>query len=392
MRFLIYTENYLFGGGVKYLIDFINELPDGIEVVLSSNDGGISPNEYKEIKKSIYIHPIKIRSLNLLIKNYYFPFNILLKAAVKFKLGFIAFFLKILSKYNKSIFTDLLISKKIDFVLVFNGGFPGGLTSFDLIGAAKELQINTGMSVVSFPAKKSLFDNYYESAIHSIKCFLVNCSGIKQELNKSRFIPLNKIHVLQNKFDVSKFDFSCEERRISTNIRFGFIGRIHKDKGINDLIKSFNKVLSIDSDLSLTIFGHGKIVDGDCRRIVERSNCIKVAGPFNNINSVLKEIDVLILPSHAEGLPFVVVEALGYGIPVIATRVGCMDELIKNEFNGLLVNVSNEDELIHAILYFKRNRNKIVEMGRNGRSYIVNNYNLSQYKKKHEEIVRSFFS
>jgi glycosyltransferase involved in cell wall biosynthesis len=115
-----------------------------------------------------------------------------------------------------------------------------------------------------------------------------------------------------------------------------------------------------------------------------------------NANERLRDADLFVLPSRAEGLSNALLEAMSHGLPCIATNVGGNVELIggdnhnkimPGEFmtarNGLLVNPDDVDGISEAMVYLIRNRTEREEMGRKGRVFIGENYSIDLIADKY---------
>ncbi len=131
-----------------------------------------------------------------------------------------------------------------------------------------------------------------------------------------------------------------------------FVGRITPIKGLRVLMRAFARALEVRPDLRLTLVG-----DGDDRAALETAarplgEAVHFAG-FQSQEGVAEAVagsDALILPSFAEGLPVVLMEALAAARPVIATQVAGVGELVEHGVSGLLVPASDEAALTQAIL------------------------------------------
>ena len=144
-----------------------------------------------------------------------------------------------------------------------------------------------------------------------------------------------KITHLRYGFDKERITFLKRTFNKGDNIRFGFTGRIIPVKGIQTVIDAFGMVRS--DTATLKIYGdagkYAKYLDsGDSRLGIE--------GPYHadDIDNVLKQIDVLVVPSEwFEVSPLVIQEAILAGIPVITSDLGGMPELIQEGGNGFLI-------------------------------------------------------
>jgi glycosyltransferase involved in cell wall biosynthesis len=134
-------------------------------------------------------------------------------------------------------------------------------------------------------------------------------------------------------------------------VRITFLGRLGPLKGIPELIEALG-LLRTRSNWTATLAGNGD-VDGSRRRIAELSLAGRVAVPGwqgpEEVEELLARTDVLILPSHSEGLPMVVIEAFAAGIAVIATPVYAVAEVVQHERNGLLVRPGDRDGIAAAL-------------------------------------------
>ena len=139
----------------------------------------------------------------------------------------------------------------------------------------------------------------------------------------------------------------------ATKVKLGFFGRVGERKGTFDLLAAFAKLPDELKDRSeLIIAGDGDIEKG--RSIVESLNLTNHVTFLGWINAqardaLLATVDVFVLPSYNEGLPMALLEAMGWGIPAIATTVGGIPELVTNGKNGLLVAPSVIEQLSFAM-------------------------------------------
>jgi glycosyltransferase involved in cell wall biosynthesis len=134
----------------------------------------------------------------------------------------------------------------------------------------------------------------------------------------------------------------------------GFIGTIAPHKGCDLLIRAFKK-LPPSMDASLTIHGNlqrFKPIVKRLRRLAGDDERIIFAGPFRReeVGRVLSEMDVLVVPSRwYENAPLVICEAFAAGVPVVATNLGTMPELVKHGENGLLFELDNAENLARQL-------------------------------------------
>ena len=142
--------------------------------------------------------------------------------------------------------------------------------------------------------------------------------------------------------------------------RFVFLSQVKKEKGVEYLLKSFSQ---LDSSYHIDIYG--PLVGVNADRLDTEHSSYKGSVSPENVCSVLSTYDVLILPTYwkNEGYPGIIIEAFSVGIPVIATTVGGIHEIVKDKYNGLLVPPKDVEALCDAIKYFNESNYK--DMARN---------------------------
>jgi teichuronic acid biosynthesis glycosyltransferase TuaC len=131
-----------------------------------------------------------------------------------------------------------------------------------------------------------------------------------------------------------------------------YVGRLHEDKGVLDLAAAFAQVTAARANAALVLVG-----DGTARAALEaalapwRDSVIAVgARPFEEIPLWMAAADLVTLPSHHEGTPNVVIEALACGRRVVATRVGGIPEAVHRAELGVLIPVRDPQGLASALI------------------------------------------
>lgn len=164
--------------------------------------------------------------------------------------------------------------------------------------------------------------------------------------------------------------------------KYVFISQVRQEKGINELIESFSRL-----DKTFTLDIYGPLIG--CRKSdldSENTRYVK-ALLTDEVCPILSNYDCLILPSYREGYPGIIIEAFSVGIPVIATNVGGIPEIVKDKCNGILIPPKDVGALCDAIRYF--NESNYQDMARNALesfndfdSEIVNNRILKIIEEK----------
>jgi len=133
-----------------------------------------------------------------------------------------------------------------------------------------------------------------------------------------------------------------------------YVGRLHEEKGVLNLIRTIPKVIGKRDDVKFVIIGEGQL-EGELRSYVAAhalSQNVTFAGwiPHDELQEYLARSKLLVLPSYTEGLPHAMLEAMACGTPVLATPVGAVPEVIHDKETGFLVPDNSPDRLAESIL------------------------------------------
>ena len=139
-------------------------------------------------------------------------------------------------------------------------------------------------------------------------------------------------------------------------LRLLFAGWMTSQKGVPELIAAMRELAGDDPVVNLTMAGGGTLLD-EARAAAELPDLrgrLAVRGWLNpdELAPLFEEAHILVLPSHAEGFPNVVLEALAEGLPVIATPVGAVADSVKDGINGSIVPIRNPAALARAIRHY----------------------------------------
>ncbi|MCX8043088.1 MAG: glycosyltransferase family 4 protein [Desulfobacterota bacterium] len=161
-------------------------------------------------------------------------------------------------------------------------------------------------------------------------------------------IPPKRIELIPNGVDCTLFTPAPEQRHPGC---ITFIGRLDKMKGVDVLLEAFSLLRQQGVRAILRIIGDGP----EMSRLIAHAQALRISndvffyGLQDDIPGLLRETAIFVLPSFSEGLSNVVLEAMACGLPVVATRVGGIPDIIVDHDNGLLVEPNNPDQLKSAI-------------------------------------------
>lgn len=181
---------------------------------------------------------------------------------------------------------------------------------------------------------------------------------ITEELNKKGFQG-GKLVYLPNGVDVDRFRPGGGGRRLfpSDKLNIIFSGRIVYRKGIDVLLKAFKDIVLDDPGTHLHILGSSKLQTGDefedeLKSFVKENDLegsVTFHGDVDNVEDYLREADIFAFPSRHEGLPNALLEAMACGLPIVATSIGGVVDVVKEGKNGILVRPDDADAIYKAI-------------------------------------------
>lgn len=177
---------------------------------------------------------------------------------------------------------------------------------------------------------------------------------------------------------------------VHTNkINLLFVGTLSRSvKGIDILIASFEKLSEILPDIELTIIGDGPDKDWckDQIKVMDLNEIVHMTGSltYGDTLAYMAKCDMLILPSRSEANPRVILEAFQFCKPVIATDVGGVSDILKNEYNGLLIQANNSNQLFQAIERLAVDSNLRNTLGKNGQRFVES---LPKCSELHNKIL-----
>ena len=131
----------------------------------------------------------------------------------------------------------------------------------------------------------------------------------------------------------------------------GVIGRLSSEKGVNYFLESFPLLSVRFPQLKAIVVGNGTerhVLEAQAKKLGVLGN-VKFLGYREDISDIFRALDVLVLPSLTEGVPIVVLEAFVHRVPVIASGVGGLPEIIDHGINGLLVPPGEPERIAQAL-------------------------------------------
>jgi len=166
---------------------------------------------------------------------------------------------------------------------------------------------------------------------------------------------------------------------------FIFVGRIVRDKGINELVAAFDRLHREQPATRLVLVGGREDdldpIDAATRQRIERGDGIEAVGRQRDVRPFYANADALVFPSYREGFPNVVIEAGAMGLPSIVTDINGSREIIIDGENGIIIPSHDVDALYQAMKQMIDNPTTTASMAAKARPLIASRYEQSYVRQ-----------
>jgi glycosyltransferase involved in cell wall biosynthesis len=286
-----------------------------------------------------------------------------------------------------------LLEKESPDIIISNNLMGKGLLTFGIIKKLKIKHVHilhdiqlihpSGLMIFNKENKiRSLPAKIYQSISKKLSgspCLIISPSKwLMEEHVKRGFFKLSKKIIQRNPFNIESKDFKkiIKDDNIT---RFLFVGQIESHKGIIFLLESFKEIKN--DEIELAIIGDGSLIN-KVRKIAPKDKRIRILGKKNKeeVYGYMGKSDCLTVPSLCyENSPTVIYEAKNFGLPIIASDIGGIGELISLN-DGLLFEPGNKEDLKNKLKYFLENKSTLSLIKKEGPSITYINNVLSYLK------------
>lgn len=284
-----------------------------------------------------------------------------------------------------------------------------GMIAAKISRVPHRLHTVAGLPLLETTGSKRILLNSVERITY--KCATIiypNSRGLKEIIINNKLAPEWKLEVIgngsSNGIDTSYFSLESvgtDYKKIkyklnisSESFVFCFIGRIVKDKGIEELVRAFTELNQNYTNIHLILVGSFEKdldpISPEIENQIQINKNISFTDYQNDVRPFLAISNALVFPSYREGFPNVVMQAGAMGLPSIVTNINGCNEIIKNGENGVIIPPKDKNALLKAMNYFVEQKDGMVkEMAEKARPMIVNRYDqkkvweaiLTEYKK-----------
>lgn len=291
-----------------------------------------------------------------------------------------------------------------------------GMIAAKMAGVPIRLHTVAGMPLMETSGVKRRILEQVERFTYSLATKVYpNSIGLKKIILEHNFSKPEKLKVLgegsSNGIDTQYFnpgDYPANKKKEirqklgipEKDVVFVFVGRLVKDKGINELIQAFKRLNLEEKNTNLLLVGPFEqdldpIMEENLEEIKHHPN-IFTTGYRPDVRPYFAVSDALVFPSYREGFPNVVMQAGAMGIPSIVTNINGCNEIIFNGKNGLIIPAKDENALMEAMLNLVLNNLLRKKMSVNSRKEICSRFErkkfweilLKEYKSFEEDYFK----
>jgi glycosyltransferase involved in cell wall biosynthesis len=243
-----------------------------------------------------------------------------------------------------------------------------------------------GTEVNIYENKKPLHARFERWLMQGTDAVIASAESVKQHYVTQVGADPAKVEVIYNAVDWAQLQttMSRDEFRGSIGVPLdvpaaGIIARLTEQKAHRVLFESLAQPAL--SALHLIVVGDGELRD-DLRSRAQSlgiQDRVHFLGARRDLGNILSAIDIFAMPSYWEGLPLSMVLAMGAALPVVASRVAGIPEVVNHGVSGLLVDPGNSDQLTHALASLVQDRDLRARLGEAARSFVTPRFGIDGY-------------
>lgn len=199
-------------------------------------------------------------------------------------------------------------------------------------------------------------------------------------------VSRSKIAVVPSRCDTTLFDINRFPPKRSKGCRLLYVGNLISGKGIHFLLHAFLRIIRKYPESTLSIVGKGP-QEFELKKLTVKlglSSYVRFLGHIKHdeLPAIMHQADLFVFPSLSEGTPRAVLEAMAMELPIVATRVGGIPEMIVDGVTGVLVQPASITDLAEAIIWALSHPEWAEKAGRLARQHVLQNYRLDQHTER----------
>ncbi|MFZ2322073.1 MAG: glycosyltransferase family 4 protein [Ignavibacteriaceae bacterium] len=278
-------------------------------------------------------------------------------------------------------------------------GFNSIIRDSIYILLSKFLKIKVIVSFHGWIENLNVFSHWIAYILLKKVFFSVSCITVLSKEKKDFLLKLgyNKnIYIISTIIDDELFRYHNEQMILSkidkinfNEVNILFLARIEMQKGIYEIIEAFKIILKENPKVKLNVAGDGsalsKVKNKTANEKINNINFLGYVEGKEKAEAFFKS-NIYVLPSYTEGLPSSLLEAMGFGLPVLVTNVGGMSEIIIDEKSGYKIKIKDVNDIINKFNELCSDLNKFKEISKYNFLYAKNNFLASKVIKQLESI------
>lgn len=263
-----------------------------------------------------------------------------------------------------------------------------------------------GIPIIVHTPHGNIFDGYFsplttyafikleQFAAQRTHCLIeLTQRGIEQNLSRGIGTP-EQWRCVFSGIDCSVFDDARTQREVTrrtlnvttAHVLIGGIGRLEPVKGFAYFVEAARKVLTRVPHARFVLVGDGTERDPLLRKADDLGDRFRLLGFRDDVPKLMAALDMLVVPSLNEGMGRVILEAGAAGVPVVATAVGGIPDVVQDGKTGILVHPKDDDALAQAIVMLALDASLRRRMGEEALRYVVPRYSIEFMVKEIEAI------
>ncbi len=256
----------------------------------------------------------------------------------------------------------------------------------NLFGCKIVLHVHAAEYDQLYGKKPRLWQQYTRKIMNMADAVIAVSAEWKKAL--AAIVPADRIYTFKPCLDVAVFE---QKRPLPANgtVNAFFMGTVGGRKGTFDLVEAMGRPPVQQTSLHTWIAGDEE-KQGDLQKISATLDALQLAEKCELVGTVqgerkaqlLRDADIFVLPSYNEGLPFAIIEAMAAGLPVVATPVGGIPEIIRDGENGFLVSPGDVDGLAERLAQLAIDPALRQTMGEHNRRYAERELDIRPYTQR----------
>lgn len=370
IKIVLVMNNFFIGGAEKLLLGILGRIDKekfDIYIITILGSGPLK-DDFERLNFPIKFFGFKNNSLTFLHKILWLFFSpfIILKLII----------------FLKKIKPDIVVTS------LYQADILGILTAW-LCGIKKRIIIQHDVKELSpfrkFLKKRVALDlaTFVIANSFSVKKFLIDYFGVNSE----------KIIIIKNGVDIEKLKEGIKTESVKNELTLGFIGRLEPVKGLFCLMKALKSLKKEMLEIKTFIVGEGSLRK-KLEKYAKDNNLrnIEFIGEVSDLEKILKKIDILVVPSLAEGFGLVVLEGLASEKVVIASDIPAFRELIIDGENGKLFQKGNVDSLVSVLKEILTDRELFKKLRKNVKVWLREkgpDFDIKKTAQNYQELFAS---